>query len=52
LYRSFGSPGADLLPINGFPPGWDTGGLKFTGHDVPVGNPSQILFLDLGKRSR
>jgi 6-phosphogluconolactonase (cycloisomerase 2 family) len=27
-----------------------TGGLQFTGHYVPVGTPSQIVFLDLGKR--
>ena len=27
-----------------------TGGLKFTGHYVPVGNPSHIVFLDLPKR--
>jgi 6-phosphogluconolactonase (cycloisomerase 2 family) len=26
----------------------ETGGLKFTGHYVPVGNPSMIVFLDLG----
>ena len=26
-----------------------TGGLKFTGHYTPVGNPSIIVFLDLGK---
>ena len=26
-----------------------TGGLKFTGHYVPVGNPSSIVFLDLAK---
>jgi 6-phosphogluconolactonase (cycloisomerase 2 family) len=26
-----------------------TGGLKFTGHYVPVGNPSQIVFLNLGR---
>jgi len=25
----------------------ETGGLKFTGHYVPVGNPSSIVFLDL-----
>jgi 6-phosphogluconolactonase (cycloisomerase 2 family) len=27
----------------------NTGGLKFTGHYTPVGNPSVILFLDLNK---
>ena len=27
----------------------DTGGLRFTGHYVPVGNPSHIVFLDLAK---
>lgn len=27
-----------------------TGGLQFTGQYVPVGNPSQVVFLDLGKR--
>ena len=26
-----------------------TGGLKFTGHYTPVGNPSHIVFLDLAK---
>ena len=26
-----------------------TGGLTFTGHYTPVGNPSIIVFLDLGK---
>ena len=26
-----------------------TGGLKFTGHYTPVGNPSMIIFLDLAK---
>ncbi|NDB77797.1 MAG: lactonase family protein, partial [Verrucomicrobia bacterium] len=26
-----------------------TGGLKFTGHYTPVGNPSIIVFLDLAK---
>ena len=26
-----------------------TGGLKFTGHYIPVGNPSIIVFLDLAK---
>jgi 6-phosphogluconolactonase (cycloisomerase 2 family) len=26
-----------------------TGGLKFTGHYVPVGNPSIVVFLDLAK---
>lgn len=26
-----------------------TGGLKFTGHYIPVGNPSTIVFLDLAK---
>ena len=26
-----------------------TGGLKFTGHYTPVGNPSSIVFLDLAK---
>lgn len=26
-----------------------TGGLKFTGHYAPVGNPSMVAFLDLGK---
>jgi len=26
-----------------------TGGLKFTGHYVPVGNPSAVVFLDLAK---
>ena len=25
----------------------DTGGLEFTGHYAPVGNPSSIVFLDL-----
>jgi len=28
-----------------------TGGLKFTGHYTPVGNPSIIVFLDLGRHS-
>ena len=28
-----------------------TGGLSFTGHYVPVGNPSSIVFLDLAKGS-
>ena len=28
-----------------------TGGLKFTGHFVPVGNPSHIVFLNLPKRA-
>ena len=27
-----------------------TGGLRFTGHYAPVGNPSAIVFLDLGKK--
>jgi 6-phosphogluconolactonase len=27
----------------------DTGGLRFTGHYAPVGNPSSIVFLDLAK---
>lgn len=27
----------------------NTGGLKFTGHYIPVGNPSVIVFLDLAK---
>lgn len=27
----------------------NTGGLKFTGHYIPVGNPSIIVFLDLAK---
>lgn len=27
-----------------------TGGLGFTGHYAPVGNPSHVVFLDLGKR--
>lgn len=27
----------------------ETGGLKFTGHYEPVGNPSSIIFLDLNK---
>jgi 6-phosphogluconolactonase (cycloisomerase 2 family) len=26
-----------------------TGGLSFTGHYAPVGNPSHIVFLDLAK---
>src|SRR5205814_1344167 len=26
-----------------------TGGLSFTGHYIPVGNPSHIVFLDLAK---
>ena len=26
-----------------------TGGLKFTGHYTPVGNPSIVVFLDLAK---
>ena len=26
-----------------------TGGLNFTGHYAPVGNPSHIVFLDLAK---
>jgi 6-phosphogluconolactonase (cycloisomerase 2 family) len=26
-----------------------TGGLKFTGHYTPVGNPSSIVFLDLAR---
>jgi 6-phosphogluconolactonase (cycloisomerase 2 family) len=29
----------------------ETGGLKFTGHYAPVGNPSSIVFLDLKKAS-
>ncbi len=29
----------------------ETGGLNFTGHYVPVGNPSIIVFLDLAKAS-
>jgi len=28
-----------------------TGGLQFTGHYVPVGNPSHIVFLDLAKKA-
>jgi 6-phosphogluconolactonase (cycloisomerase 2 family) len=28
-----------------------TGGLAFTGHYIPVGNPSSIVFLDLNKES-
>jgi 6-phosphogluconolactonase len=28
-----------------------TGGLEFTGHYAPVGNPSSIVFLDLAQRS-
>jgi hypothetical protein len=27
----------------------DTGGLQFTGHYAPVGNPSSIVFLDLAR---
>jgi len=27
-----------------------TGGLNFTGHYTPVGNPSIIVFLDLTKK--
>jgi 6-phosphogluconolactonase (cycloisomerase 2 family) len=30
----------------------ETGGLNFTGHYTPVGNPSVILFLDLAKASQ
>ena len=30
----------------------ETGGLKFTGHYAPVGNPSSIVFLDLAKAGR
>jgi 6-phosphogluconolactonase (cycloisomerase 2 family) len=30
----------------------ETGGLKFTGHYVPVGNPSSIVFLDLKQAGR
>jgi hypothetical protein len=26
-----------------------TGGLEFTGHYTPVGNPSHIVFLDLAR---
>ncbi|MBV9125269.1 MAG: beta-propeller fold lactonase family protein, partial [Planctomycetes bacterium] len=26
-----------------------TGGLRFTGHYIPVGNPSAIIFLDLAR---
>ncbi len=29
-----------------------TGGLAFTGHFTPVGNPSIIVFLDLAKGGR
>jgi 6-phosphogluconolactonase (cycloisomerase 2 family) len=29
----------------------ETGGLTFTGHYVPVGNPSHVVFLELGKSS-
>ena len=28
-----------------------SGGLSFTGHYAPVGNPSHVVFLDLAKRT-
>ncbi len=58
---TFSIPLRDLLPTQmDLPPGngrgrhlfqvnRQTGGLKFTGHYTPVGNPSIIILLDLAK---
>jgi len=42
-----GNQRADHLAV--FQVDQKTGGLRFTGHYVPVGNPSHIVFLDLDK---
>jgi len=56
--RSFNvDPGGDFLyscnqrsdAITAFRRNPRTGGLAFTGHFTPIGNPSMIVFLDLGK---
>jgi len=56
--RSFNvDPGGDFLyscnqrsdAITTFRRNPGTGGLAFTGHFTPIGNPSMIVFLDLGK---